>query len=288
MKNTSILILCITLFGGCSQSNDFVLHDNINEYQGVWRDTLYENGVVYIEDFIISKESMLYTLSNAYTHVVYDKLIGKLILGNENKMEWNCISSITNKIRIINWNVLYKSAYQMRLYSNLQGEHVYKRVYNPSIDDYTVKDVIKEMLQYSSYLPLSKDELASSFGFYNRLGGDNKIEYLMNHPFIEKIRFNENYDNDSIYSYSLSINNWMECEPIVDSLFTKIRTTNGMTEYCDAGTLEYSNNVIMIDPVSHQMSFYPIKDYDYWPNVSHYIGMATNDVKKELEKKYVR
>lgn len=279
------ILMCLLLMG-CSK-NEEVSFYSIEDYQGVWRDTIFNGGDVYVEDLIIKENSMKYTLFDVNTHVVLDTLIGTVLLGSENKMGWNCISPITNDIRQLYWNVLSLSPYRMRLYSDMQGEHNYRKVYHSTIEEYLIQDTLMEMLRYKQYLPLHKDELVEEFGSYNRLLYENEIVYYTHHPLFSKISFKENMDNDSIYSYALSVKEWNKCYPFVCSYYTKLRNVGSTTEYIDGESLETSDNIIITDFDSKQIRFSPIKDYDYWPNVSHYLGRHLQEFMDDYNTMYV-
>ncbi len=299
MKYIGVIIICFLIMSmlGCYQNDDISAYNDISLYNGIWRDTLYSDSNVYIEDLTIKENSINYSLFNSATHVVFDTLIGIIVIGNENKIGWNCISPINNKTRQNYWDILDLSLYQMTLYSNTYGVRNYKKVHYSTIEEERiqdrlqniVRDTLMEMLQYQDYLPLHKNDLIAKFGDYNRLGNCNGIAYFTHHSLLDKILFTENLDNDSIYSYSLIIRekNWCKCDSIICSNYMKLRNINGTTEYTDADKLENSNNVIIVDSVSRCIKISPIKDYDFWPNVSRYLNMTIQDVKSELAKKYV-
>ena len=280
------ILTCLLLIG-CSQNDEETSCYNIKDYQGVWRDTIFNGKDVYVEDLIINDNSVKYTLSDVNTHVVLDTLSGIILLGSENKIGWNCVSPITNDNRQIYWNVLSLSAYQMKLYSNLQGEHNYRRVYRPSIEEFEIQDTLMEMLQYKKHLPLHKDELVKTFGLSNKFSNDNEIVYFTCHPLFSQISFKKNNDNDSIYSYALSVKDWIKCYPFVTSSYTKLRNSGSTTEYIDGESLETSNNIVVADFSSKQIKFMPIKDYDCWPNVSNYIGRHLQIFMNDFGTKYV-
>jgi|GEM_PF-4178026 len=280
-------IVIVTILTGCSLNEDVKLHNDIKEYQGVWRDTISSANAVYIEDLIINDNSIKYTLTDTTTHVILDTLSGTFIIGNENKIGWICYSPISNEIKQYSWNVLNLSTYQMRLYSIIMGQRDYKRAYHSSIKDYNIQDTLLEMFYYKKYLPLHKKDLIVKFGDYNRLTNCNGITYFTHHPLFGKISFTENYDNDSIYSYTLFINDWNQCVHFFESDYKKIRNINATTEYIDSETLETSNNVIIVDSSIKQISFKPINDYDYWPNVSHYLGDNLRTFMDDYQTKYV-
>ena len=287
MRYFCILVSLLSLIA-CNQNDEIVLHNDIMEYKGCWRDTIYSGDDVIIEDIIIIDNSIKYTMSDVNTHVILDTLNGTIMLGNENKMEWNCYAPITNTTRQVRWNVLDLSKYQMKLYSNLLGDRVFRKTYYPSVEEYLIHDTLLELRQYGNYLPLHKDELLGKYGEYNSLLNERDITYYVNHPLIDKITFNGNYDNDSVYSYTLTHkeNDWCKIDSFVRSGFTRWRDVDGTTEYIDADVIENSNNVIIVDSALHQIRYQPIKDYDYWPNISHYIGEPIQVIKKEYEGRY--
>lgn len=282
-----VFIICILLVSGCSIDEELKLHNNIEEYQGIWRDTIHAANDVYIEDLIINDNSVKYTLTDAATHIILDTLSGILIIGNENKIGWNCISPINNENRQTNWEVLDLSTYHMRLYSKILGEHNYRRVYHPTIEDLNIQDTLSEMLGFQKYLPLQDDDLIAKFGTYNRIVNNDGIAYFTHHPLFDKVSFIKSYDNDSIYSYILSIKDWNLCVPIIKSNYIKFRDVGVTTEYIDSELLETSHNVVISDSTTKQMSFKPIKEYDYWPNVSRYIGKNLSTFMDDYQKKYV-
>ena len=229
-----------------------------------------------------------YTLSNASSRIVYDRLTGTIVLGNENKIEWNGISPIKNMTRKTFWEVQDVSTYQIKLYSNLLGQHVFHRVYRPS-GEFEIKDTLREMIQYKELLPIKKTEAAEKFGVYNRIINDSIMVYYLSHPLFSNIKFNENCENDSIYTYTLSVSakDWDMCKQIVNSKYTIIRDIKGKTEFCDAESLDKALNIIIADSVYNHFTFSPINDYDFWPNMSQYIGMNMQDVKRDYEDQYV-
>ena len=282
-----LYIICTIVVVGCSSNDEVSLRHDIKEYQGVWRDTIFSANDVYIEDLIIDNNSLQYTLTDASTHVVHDTLSGTIIVGNENRIGWNCLSHITNEIRQSSWSVLYLSTYQMRLYSSIMGERSYRRVYHPTIEDFNMQDTLSEMLHYKKYLPLHKNNLIAKFGDYNRLPNCDGISYFTHHPLFDKISFPENFDNDSIYSFTLSVKDWEKCFPIIESNYTKFRDVNATAEYIDSESLETSENVVITDSSTKHISFKPIKDYDYWPNVSRYVGKTLHTFMAEYQAKFV-
>lgn len=281
-----IIVMCLLLIG-CSQSYEETSCYNIKDYQGFWRDTIFNGKGVFVEDLIINDNSIKYTLSDVNTHVVLDTLNGNFLIGSENKIGWNCFSPITNNSRQLYWTVLGLSTYQMRLYSNLQGEHNFRRVYRPTIEEYEIQDTLMELLQYKQYLPLHKDELAEIFGYYNRFSNDNEMAYYTHHPLFSQLSLKKNNDNDSVYSYALSVKEWSKCYPVVSSYYTKLRNAGRTTEYIDGESLETSDNIVVTDLDLKQIRFVPIKDYDYWPNVSCYIGKNLQTFMNDYKDKYV-
>lgn len=288
-------IICTLFIVGCSSNDDVYLHHEIKEYQGNWRDTIYSANNIYVEDLTIKDYSIQYLLFNAVTYVVLDTLSGTIVVGNENKIGWNCFCPINNAIRQNYWDVLDLSPYQMTLYSNTNGVRNYKRAHYSTIEEKRmqdklqnmVRDTLKEILQYQDYLPLHKNDLIEKFGSYNRLVSCNGIAYFTHHPLFEKISFTENFDNDSIYSYTLFINDWNRCVQKVKSNFIKLRDVDTTTEYIDSETLETADNVVVVDSLSRQIALKPIKDYDYWPNVSHYLGKNLRSFKDVFRANYV-
>jgi hypothetical protein len=261
----------------------------MKDYQGVWRDTLFSDQYIYIEDLLISGDTICYAITDANTHVTLDKINGFLILGNENKIAWSGISPLTNTMRKEWWEVLNLSKYEMRLYSNLHGEHIFKRVYYTSTDDYSVQDPLSELFLFTNYLPITKTKLMESFGMYNNLAGHNSITYLLNHPIFNNITFKENHENDTIYSYTLDVNSkyWDQIAQTINTQFTKIRAIKGTYDYCDSTELQNSSITISMDTIRRRVTISPLRDYDFWPNVSDYLGMKLQEVKTELEKQYV-
>ena len=271
----------------CDKTEKLKLY-NDRDFQGIWRNTIDTEDGSFVEDLIITTDNTLnYTLTNSKNLIIYDKQKGELKIGNENKILWNCIAPITNMSIQTNWDVLKLSTYQLMLYSNLLGEHDYRRVYYSFSEDYEVQDTLSELFRYKEYLPLSKEDLIKKFGAHNRLSNDNKIEYLLNHPMFEKIRFNENYNNDSIYSYTILLKDWNKTDSVICAHYTKIKDNNFTSTFCDAESLEKSNNIILIDSATRQITISTLKDYDYWPDISHFLGMTLQDVKKEYADRYI-
>jgi hypothetical protein len=285
MKNF-ITVLLILVMTACSQVDDLVIHNDISEFQGWWRDSIFANGELYIEDLVVIDNSIDYTLSNDNSRIVYDRLTGTIVLGNENKLEWNGISPIKNMIRKTYWEVQDVSTYQMKLYSNLLGQHVFHRVYRPS-GEFEIKDTLREMTKYQKLLPIKKMEAAEKFGVFNRITSDSIMFYYLSHPLFSNIKFNENCENDSIYSYTISVKDWNMCKQIVNSQYTIIRDIKGKTEFCDAASLDKALYIIIADSAYNQFTFSPINDYDFWPNMSKYIGMNIQEVKRAYEDQYV-
>ena len=290
-----LYIIFVILVVGCSSNDDVYSYHEIKEYQGNWRDTILFSNKIYVEDLTIKDNSIKYSLSDVSTHVVLDTLIGTLVVGKENKIGWVCFSPIDNKTRQTVWNVIELSPYQMTLYSNIYGERNYKKAHYSTLEDEGIKDILQnverdilmEMLQYQKYLPLHKNDLIEKFGYHNRLVESMGFAYYLHHSLLDKISFIENYENDSIYSYTLSVKDWTRCISIIQSNYVKLRDVGVSTEYIDAETLEASKNVIITDPTTKQMSIKPIKDYDYWPNISHYIGKDLETFLDDFRSKYV-
>ena len=272
---------------GCSQTSDIKFHNDIKAYEGTWHNAIFVKDDLYLEDLIIKNNSIEYLLSNSMSHIVYDMLSGSMILGNENKIAWNCISDINNMRYQISWHVLSLSQHQMTLYSNLEGEHTYEKVINPPIDEFEINDTLMEMFQYFDYLPLRRDNLLETFGTYNRLGTKNGIEYYIRHPMFDKILFLENVDNDSIYSYSLHVKDHAKYSSIIMHNLKKIRAIHTTTEYIDSDSLENCNFVVTSDKSSDCINFTMIKGYDYWPNMTHYLGEPLQKFKADYESKYI-
>ena len=287
--NTNILtiIFIASILLGCTHDSSLKFHHNINELQGVWRDTIWDHNEVFVEDLVIHGDSLEYLLSNASTHIVYDKLNGIINFGNEEKMSWICISPFTHTSRQISWDILDLSNYQMKLYSNLSGEHNYRRVYATSIEGNTIQDTLSEILQYFKYLPLHKDDLIKKFGSNNRLTSKTDIEYLSNNDLFWKIAFCENDFNDSIYSYSLSINNRNSFESLLPQIITQFHSIKGSAEYIDTEVLTPSSKIIKADSLLSKITIIPVKDYDSWPDVSHFLGKPFSIAEEEYGKQYI-
>ena len=285
----TILVIYTMVIGGCSQSSGLDFFNEIGAYSGVWRDTLHREGMTYIEDLVLSDNTFAHTLTDMDTHIVCDKESGNLIIGNENKMGWFGISPITNKYRQTNWDVLSLTPYQMRLYSSLLGERNYRKSYYTSFEEYSVQDTLREMLLYRDCLPLQRNKLTTVYGEHNILSNTEGISYLLDHPVFEKICFREHFENDTIFSYTLnvSLNDWSTCQQIVKSQFNEIRSVGGETVLCDADNLEDASLILTLNSQNRQVSLSSIKGYDYWPNVSRFLGMTIQDVKTELGQKCV-
>ena len=84
MRFFYILLILTTV--GCNKRDDSIFHHNIKEYQGIWRDTLFDHKGIYIEDLTITGNNLEYLLTNAESHIVYDKQNGSLEIGNDNKI----------------------------------------------------------------------------------------------------------------------------------------------------------------------------------------------------------
>lgn len=281
-----ICFLCILfILLGCSQEHDVVLN-NIRDFQGFWRDTIIDGEKEYISEFIVDNYVMDYTLSDAETHVMYDVQNGALILGNENRIGWYCTSLITNETRETFWDIHKKSVESLSLYSIMYGGYEYKRAYRALLDEFVVKDTMASLLYYSSYLPLSSKDVAGIFGSFNGLSCTEGYEYMIKHPLYDRIYLKGNTDNDSVYSFSLRISSpvvWQECERHIESRFAKIREIGGLREYCSNESLENSSYVLLLDSVLGRITYSFIKDYDYWPNISRFIGRNISEVKKDFE-----
>ena len=277
------------IIGGCSQSDRQELFDEVNVYQGVWRDTLHHDGMMYIEDLVLSKNTFERTLSNMTTRIVYSKESGILTLGNENKMRLSGISALTNMSHQSYWNVIQLSHYRMRLYSDILGERNYRRTYYTSLIEQSMRDTLREVFLFKDYLPLSKNTLKTVFGEQNSLPNNKNITYLLNHPLFDKISFKELFENDTIFSYTLNVpsDSWNVYRQIIGSKFHRIRNVGEKEEFSDAEELENSTFVITLDSKNCQISLTFLKGYDYWPNVSRFLKMNIAEVKAELGKKYV-
>lgn len=291
MKLTRVIIICtITLLAlGCSQSDEFMFSNDIGKYYGIWRDTLYTDDNVYVAELIIKDDTMNYIISDANTLIICDKLDGILTMGNENKMLWNGISPFTNTLRNIYWSIFSLSPYQMRLYSDIYGEYNFRKVYYPSVYEYEVKDTLSELLTFTQFLPLFSNDLQEKFGTYNHPTSYNSMTYLLNHPIFDRVMFKGNYENDTIYSYILQVpaDSWKQIEHTVNGKYAKIRSFKGTTEYCNSTNLETSSTTISMDADNKQITIALLKDYEYWPDVTHYLGMQIQDVNTELGNKYV-
>ena len=288
-------IICLILVAGCSSDNDMSFHNDMKEYQGIWRDSIRTNNDIYIEEIMIKDNSLNYILSNTLTHVVLDTFSGTIVIGSDNKIGWNGISPINNKTRQTYWDVLELSPYQMRLYSHIYGVRNYLKVYHPELEEENIKDknqkivrdTLSELLQYQVYLPLHRDNLIEDFGSYNRLSGNEDISYFTHHSLFNKLSFNINFENDSVYSYTLSVSDINSCISCIKSNFQRLRKVNTKTEYIDSDNLETSNHVVIIDSTTKQITFKPIKDYDYWPNLSYYIGKSLNSFMDVFKTRYL-
>ena len=135
-----LYIIFVILVVGCSSNDDVYSYHEIKEYQGNWRDTILFSNKIYVEDLTIKDNSIKYSLSDVSTHVVLDTLIGTLVVGKENKIEWVCFSPIDNKTRQTVWNVIELSPYQMTLYSNTYGERNYKKVHYSTIEEERIQN----------------------------------------------------------------------------------------------------------------------------------------------------
>lgn len=292
MKKFSVLF--VLLLFGCQPNDNMMLYDDVRDYQGVWRDSLFTVEKKFVEEFMVENNTMSYILSDVETHVLYDKQNGELQIGNENVIGWNCTSAITNKNIKTSWKVTNLSEYELSLFSEKQGHRHFNRVYRAALCDYSLNDTINELLQFNRFLPLSDSDVVNFFGNYNKVQSNEDFIYLVHHPIIDKIRFLRNEKNDSIYSFVITvvkdtslIKNWRSIQNIVSSQFTKIRDIKGITEYCDAKLFEESSFIIGVDSLMHQITYSLLECYDYWPNVSKYLGKTLLDVRRNYDSCYV-
>ena len=286
MRIIGVIILAVIIVG-CSQQEGGYVFNDMKDFQGFWRDTIYSDGKTYVGDLVIIDNVIDYTLAQSENRIVHDRLSGVMTIGNENKIGWSGISHIDNKVRQTVWTVLDMTTYDMRLYSNLMGEHGFRRVYAPSYD-FVVQDTLVEMLQFKNGLPLSKTDLGEMFGTYNKIRGDSIDCYLLSHPLFRSVLFSGNHNNDSVYSYTLNVNDWNACYNAVGAKYAVVRTrTDGLTELCDAESLAKSTSVAIADSINGMLTFSPIGDFDYWPNVSNYLGKTIDDVKRNYSSRYV-
>lgn len=289
VRSGYFIAICSLFFviAACEHDNGVIYHNDIQEFQGIWSCAVYEDDKEYQGELIVNNDYMEYTLFNSETYMVYDKLAGSMVLGNENKQAWYCNSAITNVNVQRFWDVVELDSNKMILCSDMFGEHEFNRAYARSIDEIIIEDTLKELMQYQQFLPLSKTGLKEKFGVDNTVSSVGDIVYMTNHPIFNKIIFKENYDNDTVYSYTLLVDDIFKNRNVVASSMNMIRGVNSIEEYCDSESLVNSNNVVIVDTASYKMTVSSLKGYDYWPNVSHYIGMPMEDVKNEFGRKYV-
>ena len=149
MRYFCIIAMLLSLIA-CNINDEIILHNNIMEYKGCWRDTIYSGRDARVEDIILKEDnSIKYTLSDVNTHVILDTLNGTILLGNDNKMGWICYAPITNTTRQVYWDVLNLNEYQMTLYSNLFGERVLRKTYYSSIEEFSIQDTLWRLLASS-------------------------------------------------------------------------------------------------------------------------------------------
>ena len=286
-----IAVFSLLALVSCNQHDDLVQYDNISDYHGHWHNTMQIDGETYIEDLDIDSCSnhIEYMLSNIKSYIIFNKQHGELVLGNENKIGWICISDIDKKARQTYWNVVDLSEDKMRLFSTLLGEHTFKKALKAASETFVIEDSIKSVLNYTRYLPMTKTSLTDSFGLVNRLTTKDEITYMTYHPLFNRIKFHENLDNDTIYTYSLFMTPevWPNWKCVITTGMTKIRGINGTEEYCNAELLSKASRIVIIDSLLNCITISPVRDYEYWPNVSHHLGKSIEEAKREYESKYV-
>lgn len=287
MKNLLLYINVLIISVSCTNDDTQLYHNDIIKYQGCWCDTLFFNDEVFLEELSVDNYSMEHVLFNKETRIVYDYQTGELILGNENKLGWHCISPFTSETRQSYWDINRFTEFNLDLFSNIYGEHTYTRSENNTIQGYVVTDTINELFKFKKYLPQTKDSLVHKLGEYNILSGENGITYLICHPLFEKICFRNNYINDSIYSCELLIKENINIDNCLKSNFTQIREINGVVDFCNTKKLRDATNVIVYDTKTNKITVSPLKDYNYWPDISFLLGMNLDDVKLMYGSKYI-
>lgn len=286
--NISKYYLLFVFLGGFSFvaccDDDEVLESpvaDIRDFQGIWRDTIVSDGRECIEELVVSNYAMTYTLSDLHSCIVYDQRSGLAILGENGKMGWYCSSLLTGESTQTVWTVKELTPDNLVLISNLLGERQFWKMQQPVMKELSSEASLEAVLQYTEVLPLDRDGVKAVFGSAGVDEGSRSLTYKVQHPLYNHITFSLAWDNDSVYSVSFALDDVDLWRGVVAARFTKIRELGSVTDYCDAAKLSEAASVASIDAEAHTLTFSPIRDYDYWPDVRHYLGRTLQDVKSD-------
>lgn len=255
------------------------LYNDINLYQGHWvrcDSTNFDESIV--EHLTINNASVSYCLYDSNTDFVIEKQEGMVLLGNNNKMEWNTVSELNNLQSRTYWTVKDVQNNSLWLFSNILGDRVYQK-------DSSLESPIDTMgsfnciINYHNMLPLSHNDLKDC---YYAIDMNNGIKFLLNNPLCSSVTFNKNEVEDSIRSYSFSTANIST--PYNDLLkrMTFIHEHDGISDYCDAQSLEASSYVISTDDEKGIATISVVNGYDYWINMSQYLNTSIDAVKQKF------
>lgn len=285
--NISKYFLFFVILGGISfvacdddEMQDSLVSD-IREFQGIWRDTIVYDGKECVEEVVIRNYALEYTLADLHTCIVYDQRSGLAILGENGKMGWYCSSLLTGEASQTIWTVKELTPDNIVLTSNLLGERQLKKVQKSVIEELSSEPSIDALLQYTVALPLDRDGVKAVFGNTGVVEGSRSLTYKVQHPLYSHITFSLAWDNDSVYSIALTLDDVDLWKEVIAARYTKVRELGAVTDYCDAGQLSEATNVACINAEAHTLTFSPIRDYDYWPDVRHYLGRTIQEVKSD-------
>lgn len=275
-------ILIILIVSSCTDDNDRQAIRDIAYYQGIWRNVIDTESDIYHEELSIKNSSMDYVLVNTATNVIVDQQKGMLVVGNNNTIEWSCTSSISNEYIQTYWKVRDLNHDNLCLFSDVSGMHKYKKVYRTILEEKAFFDTLSVLTTYSDYLPTSKDCIEKVFGRTSVTENEQSVSYKIHHPLVESISFYIDSETDSVFSYSLKLAaNENVSDKLSDSLF-HIRTVSDCFEYCDGKSLTDASYVVQLDTLDRTVTYSTLKKYDYWYDVSKYIGWTTDQMKAEF------
>lgn len=280
-----IAFLGVFSFVACHDDDDEVTQEvpvaNILDYQGIWRDTIVSDGRECIEELVVSNYAMTYTLADLHSCIVYDQRSGLAVLGENGKMGWYCSSLLTGEASQTVWTVKNLTPDTMVITSTVLGERQLKKVQQSVMDELSSEPSFDALHEYTKALPLDKDGVKTVFGSAGVDEGNRSLTYSVQHPLFSHITFRLSWDNDSVYTVALKLKDVESWREVVAARYTKVRELGSVTDYCDAGRLSEATSVVSIDVEAHTLTFSPIRDYDYWPDVRHYLGRTLQDVKSD-------
>ncbi len=151
-----------------------------------------------------------------------------------------------------------------------------------------VSDGVQDILQFSLNLPSHARDLESIYGTYNVLRGEGMISYKINSPFLDQIDFLIDTYTDSIRTFCAHItpNKFSSYLNRITQNLYPLQEKNGVIDYTDQESFTESNYIISSDSLSASFTYYDLKTYNLWIDMSSYLYMNIEQLKKQISNYY--